>query len=54
METVVCCVSDSEHLSGPLLWHWENNNTSDLSVELDLEEVKELARKIGFEISVSS
>ncbi|TEB32801.1 N2227-domain-containing protein [Coprinellus micaceus] len=36
---------------GPLLWHWENNNTNDLSVELDLEEMKELARKIGFEIT---
>ncbi|KJA23747.1 hypothetical protein HYPSUDRAFT_184819 [Hypholoma sublateritium FD-334 SS-4] len=36
---------------GPLLWHWENNNTNDLSVELDLEEVKTLARTIGFEIS---
>ncbi|KAK7460430.1 hypothetical protein VKT23_009149 [Stygiomarasmius scandens] len=35
---------------GPLLWHWENNNTNDPSVELDLAEVKELARKIGFEI----
>uniref|UniRef100_A0A0W0FG11 carnosine N-methyltransferase n=1 Tax=Moniliophthora roreri TaxID=221103 RepID=A0A0W0FG11_MONRR len=36
---------------GPLLWHWENNNTNDPSVELDLEEVKTLARKIGFEFS---
>ncbi|KAF8607126.1 N2227-domain-containing protein [Ceratobasidium sp. AG-I] len=36
---------------GPLLWHWENNNSNDMSIELDLEEVKELARKIGFEIS---
>ncbi|KAG7096073.1 hypothetical protein E1B28_006753 [Marasmius oreades] len=36
---------------GPLLWHWENNTTNDPSVELDLEEVKELARKIGFQIS---
>ncbi|KAF8179881.1 N2227-domain-containing protein [Pholiota molesta] len=36
---------------GPLLWHWENNNTNDLSIELDLEEVKALARTIGFEIS---
>ncbi|KAB5592962.1 hypothetical protein CTheo_3597 [Ceratobasidium theobromae] len=35
---------------GPLLWHWENNNSNDMSIELDLEEVKELARKIGFEI----
>ncbi|CAL1709816.1 unnamed protein product [Somion occarium] len=36
---------------GPLLWHWENNSSNDPSVELDLEEVKELARQIGFEIS---
>ncbi|KAF9255445.1 N2227-domain-containing protein [Marasmius fiardii PR-910] len=36
---------------GPLLWHWENNNTNDPSIELDLEEVKDLARKIGFEIA---
>lgn len=41
------------HALGPLLWHWENNNTNDMSIELDLEEVKELARKIGFEITVS-
>lgn len=36
---------------GPLLWHFENNNTNDTSVELDLEEVKALARTIGFELS---
>ncbi|KAG1719874.1 N2227-domain-containing protein [Suillus lakei] len=36
---------------GPLLWHFENNATNDPSVELDLEEVKMLARKIGFVIS---
>ncbi|KAF9462245.1 N2227-like protein [Collybia nuda] len=36
---------------GPLLWHFENNNTNDPSVELDLEEVKSLARSIGFELS---
>ena len=38
---------------GPLLWHWENNTSNDPSVELTLEEVKLLARKIGFEVSVS-
>jgi len=38
---------------GPLLWHWENNSTNDPSVELDMEELKTLARQIGFEISVS-
>ena len=37
---------------GPLLWHWENNGTNDPSVELTLDEVKALARKIGFEIAV--
>ncbi|KAL7284714.1 hypothetical protein ACG7TL_002020 [Trametes sanguinea] len=36
---------------GPLLWHWENNTTNDPSIELTLEELKVLARKIGFEIS---
>jgi len=35
---------------GPLLWHFENNTSGDTSIELDLEEVKELARKIGFDI----
>ena len=39
--------------TGPLLWHWENNTTNDPSIELTLEEVKVLARRIGFEISVS-
>ncbi|KAJ8593712.1 N2227-domain-containing protein [Rhizopogon salebrosus TDB-379] len=36
---------------GPLLWHFENNTTNDPSIELDLEEIKTLARKIGFVIS---
>ncbi|EIW53331.1 N2227-domain-containing protein [Trametes versicolor FP-101664 SS1] len=36
---------------GPLLWHWENNTTNDPSIELTLDEVKALARSIGFEIS---
>ncbi|KAF8513215.1 N2227-domain-containing protein [Gautieria morchelliformis] len=36
---------------GPLLWHFENNATNDISIEVDLQEVKTLARKIGFEIS---
>jgi carnosine N-methyltransferase len=43
----------SNYLIGPLLWHWENNNTNDLSIELDLEEVKILARNLGFVINVS-
>ena len=37
---------------GPLLWHWENNTSNDPSVELTLDEVKALAREIGFEIAV--
>lgn len=37
---------------GPLLWHFENNNSHDPSVELDLEEVKRLAELVGFEINV--
>lgn len=38
---------------GPLLWHWENNTTNDPSIELTLDEVKTLAKSIGFTISVS-
>jgi carnosine N-methyltransferase len=34
------------------LWHWENNTTNDPSIELDLEEVKLLCRKIGFKLEV--
>ncbi|KAG8975335.1 hypothetical protein FRC05_005894 [Tulasnella sp. 425] len=36
---------------GPLLWHYENNTTGDVSIEASLDEVKELAKAIGFEIS---
>ena len=43
---------DLELQSGPLLWHFEENTTSDPSIELDLEEVKTLAAHIGFEIKV--
>lgn len=43
----------SADVTGPLLWHFENNNTNDPSVELDLDEVKALARTMGFELSVS-
>lgn len=35
---------------GPLLWHWENSD--ELSIELTLDEVKELARGVGFELFV--
>ncbi|KAJ7763152.1 N2227-domain-containing protein [Mycena maculata] len=37
--------------TGPLLWHWENNTTNDPSVELTLDEVKALARAVGFRIT---
>jgi len=36
---------------GPLLWHFENNSTNDPSIELDLEEVKALVRRMGFRLS---
>ncbi|KAF9817374.1 hypothetical protein IEO21_03515 [Rhodonia placenta] len=36
---------------GPLLWHFENNSTNDTSIELSLEEVTNLARKIGFQVT---
>ncbi|KAL5478532.1 hypothetical protein ACEPAI_2716 [Sanghuangporus weigelae] len=35
---------------GPLLWHWENNTTNDISIELDLEEVKSLCKRMGFKL----
>lgn len=35
---------------GPLLWHYENSSNGEPSIELSLDEVKALARKIGFEI----
>ena len=42
---------------GPLLWHFENSPTlsdrGEGSIELSLDEVKDLARKVGFELSVS-
>lgn len=41
---------------GPLLWHFENSPTStkgEGSIELSLDEVKTLARMVGFELSVS-
>ena len=42
----------SHCIPGPLLWHFEENATSDPSIELDLEEVKALAAQIGFDIKV--
>jgi carnosine N-methyltransferase len=41
---------------GPLLWHFENSPTTSAkgegSIELSLNEVKELARQVGFVIDV--
>lgn len=37
---------------GPLLWHWENNSSRDVSIELSLDEVKLLVAEVGFEIKV--
>lgn len=34
------------------MWHWENNTTNDPSIELDLEEVKALCKKLGFKLEV--
>lgn len=39
---------------GPLLWHWENSSSGDVSIELSLDEVKALAQKIGFDITNES
>lgn len=36
---------------GPLLWHFENNTSHDVSIELDLEELKQLMDMVGFEIT---
>jgi carnosine N-methyltransferase len=49
---LACLLSHGSRSAGPLLWHWENNSTSDVSIELDLAEVKSLARSVGFEIKV--
>ena len=49
---IVIRFSRSYSVTGPLLWHWENNTTNDISIELDMEEVKALAKEIGFDISV--
>lgn len=51
------CLACREALTpGPLLWHFENSSTSpkgEGSIELSLDEVKALARMVGFELSVS-
>lgn len=38
-------------VTGPTLWHFENERDAS-SLELPLEDVKALARQIGFELSV--
>jgi carnosine N-methyltransferase len=37
---------------GPLLYHFEDSASGDASIELSLEQVKEVAKKIGFEFKV--
>lgn len=39
---------------GPLLWHFENNTTKDVSIELSLDEVKTLCEEVGLRIEKSS
>ncbi|KNE94974.1 hypothetical protein, variant [Puccinia striiformis f. sp. tritici PST-78] len=40
---------------GPTLWHYESSsNPRDLSIELDVCEIKELCKKIGFDFEVDS
>lgn len=43
--------------TGPLLWHFENSPTTshkgEGSIELSLDEVKHLARMVGFDVHVS-
>ncbi|KAG1048973.1 hypothetical protein G6F43_008673 [Rhizopus delemar] len=39
---------------GPLLYHFEDSASGDTSIELSLEQVKEVAKKIGFEIKKES
>jgi len=40
-------------VTGPSLWHFENDLEA-RSIELPLHDVKELAKRIGFEILVRS
>jgi carnosine N-methyltransferase len=36
---------------GPTLWHWENNSSpQDLSIELTLDELKALVRRMGWRL----
>jgi carnosine N-methyltransferase len=37
---------------GPLLYHFEDSASGDASIELSLEQVKQAAKKIGFEFKV--
>ncbi|KZV96043.1 N2227-domain-containing protein [Exidia glandulosa HHB12029] len=36
---------------GPLLWHFENNTSNDVSIELDMSEMMKLLDMVGFEIT---
>ena len=40
-------------LLGPLLYHFEDSSSGEPSIELSLEQLKDVARKIGFEIKAS-
>lgn len=40
---------------GPTLWHYESSsNPREISIELDVSEIKELCRKIGFEFELET
>ncbi|KAG1456965.1 hypothetical protein G6F56_006714 [Rhizopus delemar] len=39
---------------GPLLYHFEESSSDDSSIELSLDQVKDVARKLGFEIKKES
>jgi hypothetical protein len=54
LHNAATCFIPFSIFTGPLLWHFEENTTSDPSIELDLEEIKALAAHIGFEIQVGN
>ncbi|CAO3684472.1 unnamed protein product [Rhizopus microsporus] len=39
---------------GPLLYHFEDSSTGDTSIEISLEQVKDVAKKMGFEFKKES
>ncbi len=50
-QNVISSACPSSSATGPTLWHFENDRDAS-SLELPLEDVKAVARKVGFEISV--